>query len=216
MLRPNAIRWWTVVGIAVLMLACNLFSPQTATPVAVTPTTIQSPTLPPDMVPTPYVCQASVVEQPFEHGFMFWVGRSTEEKCRLEHSFTPGSGEIWVAIFDASRTGGKWLVFEDDWDESKEPEMNPTLTPPAGLMQPVRGFGKVWRDRLTEDQRQQLGWGNGIELPFATDYRYEGSGFVNAQGEFVPRPGKHVLRGLAGDVFTFDETTESFEYIPPE
>jgi hypothetical protein len=216
MLNKDNIRWWTVVGIAGVLVACGMLPAQTATPVKVTPTMIQAATLSPDVAPTPYVCQASVVEQPFEHGFMFWVGRSTDEKCRLEHSFTPGSGEIWVAIFDADKKGGKWLVFEDDWVEAKEPEMNPSLTPPAERIQPVRGFGKVWRDRLTADQRQQLGWGTGIELPFASEYRYEGSGFVNNQGKFVPRPGKHVIRGLAGDLFTFDETTETFEYTPPK
>lgn len=166
--------------------------------------------------PTPFVCQAVLIEEPFEHGFMFWVGRTTAEKCVQEHSFTPGSGEIWVAIFDAGGQGGRWLVFTDDWDQSTEPEMDPALTPPANLLQPVRGFGKVWRERLSEQERQALGWATGLELPYTTEYRYEGGGFVNAQGEFVPRPGRHVFKGLAGDAFIFDETSQTFEYTPPQ
>jgi hypothetical protein len=166
------------------------------------------------MAPTPFVCQASVIEQSFENGFMFWVGRSAEEKCRTEHSFTPGSGEVWVALFDESGERGKWLIFVDDWDEQSDPASDPTLTPPADTAQPVRGFGKVWRERLTDEQREDLGWATGIELPFATEYRYEGTGFVNAQGEFVARPGHHVIRGLSGDSFSFDETSQTFEHTP--
>jgi len=146
---------------------------------------------------------------------MFWVGRTLEEKCKLEHSFAIGSGEIWVAIFDESEQGGEWLIFVDEWNEAQEPEVDPTLTPPADLMQPVRGFGKVWRDLLTEQQREELGWATATELPVPTEYRYEGSGFVNTEGEFIPRPGRHVLKGLAGDLFTFDETSQTFDYTPP-
>src|SRR5688572_716123 len=54
----------------------------------------------PDVFPTPQVCEAGVIEQTFEHGRMFWVGSTTEERCKTEHQFTAGSGEIWVAIFD--------------------------------------------------------------------------------------------------------------------
>lgn len=209
------IRWWIVVGSIGLLLACNAVSDQTATPIEVTEA-IAAATLPPDVVPTPYICEASVIEQSFEHGFMFWVGRSAEEKCRTQHSFESGSGEIWVAIFDESGEHGEWLIFVDDWNEQSEPASDPTLTPPANTSQPVRGFGKVWREGLTDQQRQELGWATGIELPFATEYRYEGSGFINEQGEFVPRPGRHVIRGLAGDSFSFDETTQTFDYTPAQ
>ncbi|MBN1427103.1 MAG: hypothetical protein JXB07_01880 [Anaerolineae bacterium] len=213
--RFNLVCWWLIIGISAVLISCNLLPGQTDTPDIATPT-MPLATLPPDVEPTPYVCQASVIEQPYENGFMFWLGRAIDEKCKLEHTFTPGSGEIWVAIFDESGRRGEWLIFIDEWSEGNDPEMDPALTPPAELMQPVRGFGKVWRDLLTEEQRQQLGWARAIELPFPTDYRYEGSGFINNQGEFVTRPGRHVFNGLEGGTFSFDETTQTFEYTPPQ
>ena len=208
-------RWWLMLGILVVLIACNILPAQIATPIGVT-ATMPVVTLPPEVEPTPFVCEASVIEQSFENGFMFWVGRSTEEKCQTEHSFTPGSGEIWVAIFDESGRRGEWLIFVDDWQEAKEPEMDPALTPPAKLSQPIRGFGKVWRERLTDEQREELGWATGTELPFATEYRYEGSGFINTQGQFIARPGRHVIRGLSGDAFSFDETTQTFDHTPAQ
>ena len=35
-------------------------------------------------------------------------------------------------------------------------EFDPAITPPSGLRQPERGFGKVWREH--PDLREQLGW----------------------------------------------------------
>ena len=213
--RFDTTRWWLVVGIFLMLLACNAAPGQTATPIALT-ATLPAATLPPGAAPTPFVCEASVVEQSFENGFMFWVGRSTEEKCKTEHSFAPGSGEIWVVIFDKSGEHGEWLIFVDDWNEQSEPATDPTLTPPANTSQPVRGFGKVWRERLNDQQRDELGWATGIELPFATEYRYEGSGFINTEGQFVARPGRHIIRGLSGDIFSFDETSQTFDHTPAQ
>lgn len=209
------IHLWTIVGSVALLIACGALPTQRTTPTGAAPTLV-SATLPPDVAPTPFVCEGTVIEQSFENGFMFWVGRSAEEKCQMEHAFAPGSGEIWVAIFDESRQHGQWLIFVDDWNEQSDPASDPTLTPPANTTQPVRGFGKVWREGLTDEQRQQLGWATGIELPFSTEYRYEGSGFVNADGEFVARPGRHLIRGLASDSFSFDETSQTFDYTPPQ
>ncbi|MBN1310447.1 MAG: hypothetical protein JXB30_03435 [Anaerolineae bacterium] len=212
--KHKFIHWMIVAGLVGVLMACSILPGENEAPESATPT-MPVATLPPDVEPTPYVCEASVVEQPYENGFMFWIGRTLEEKCELEHSFAPGSGEIWVAIFDESERSGEWLIFVDEWDEASEPELDPTLTPPADLMQPVRGFGRVWRELLTEAQRQKLGWATAIELPSTTEYRYEGSGFINMEGDFVPRPGRHVMRGLAGGIFVFDETSQTFQYTPP-
>ena len=156
----------------------------------------------------PFTCRAGVIEQSFENGFMFWVGHTTQERCTDQHAFTASSGEIWVAILDKSGKTGQWLIFVDDWQEGVDPVTDLSLTPPGeGLSQPVRGFGKVWRTKLDDQQRKNLGWATGDELPFTTDYTYQSASFKNAQGEVVPRPGKHTLRGLAGDLFEFDENT---------
>ncbi|HEC23109.1 MAG TPA: hypothetical protein ENI95_09345 [Chloroflexi bacterium] len=175
-----------------------------------------SPTTPEAAFPTPLVCRAEIVEQSFENGRMFWVGATLEERCKQEHDFTPGSGEIWVAIFDESGLGGEWLVFVDDWDELTDPPYDITLSPPPGLIQPVRGFGKVWRERLTEEQREAIGWATSNEYKFVTDYRYEAGGYIDPEGVFVPRPGLHMLVSLGGERFFFDEPSQTFDYIPAE
>jgi hypothetical protein len=188
------------------------------TPV-VTPTSLLADGTPdaiPDIFPTPYICQAMIVEQPFENGRMFWVGATFTERCLGDHAFTPGSGEIWVAIFDESGDSGEWLIFVDDWDEAIDPPYDLELTPPEGLLQPVRGFGKVWREKMTDEQREALGWAGYEEIAFVTDYRYEAGGFIDEAGEYVARPGLHTLITFSGETFYFDEPSQTFDYVPAE
>ncbi len=165
-------------------------------------------------VPTPFLCKAEVVEQTYEGGYMFWVGGTVSERCKTEHDFDPGSGEIWVAILGDGRDD--WLVFTDDWEEGVDPEKDEGLEVPEGLLQPIRGFGKVWRERLDDEDREDLGWATAPEFKFVTDYRYDPGGFLNDAGEYVPRPGVHRLVALGGEQFFFDEASETVFYIEPE
>ena len=41
---------------------------------------------------------------------------------------------------------------------------DPAIVPPDGRFQPIRGFGKLWRER--PDVRDRLGWALGVELGF--------------------------------------------------
>lgn len=162
-------------------------SPESPPP-AITPQTTQA-------FPTPTVLQIDVAEQPFENGWMFAL---------LER------GEIWVAIFTHTG-GGQWLTFPDEFVEGS-PELDSELTPPAGLVQPIRGFGLVWREGLTEEQRQSIGWATWPEIGYTTTYRYEPGGYIDPDGDYIPRPGQHVIINWGGDVFTFDEAPSSFSY----
>lgn len=166
--------------------------------------------------PTPHQCRAEIVEQTYEGGRMFWVGRGLVERCKEQHDFALSSGEIWVLIFDKSGETGEWYAFVDTWDSETEIPFDIAATQPPDLVQPVRGFGKVWRERLTDDQRTALGWATGSELKFVTDYRYDAGGFVDNQGTYVPRPGLHTLLSRGGERFFLDEQTGSFEYIPAD
>ncbi len=74
--------------------------------------------------------------QPFERGSMFW---------RQD-----------VRDIDALYADGWWNRYDDTWDES-QPADDPSLTPPEGLLQPVRGFGKVWREQL-DGPEADIGW----------------------------------------------------------
>lgn len=165
-------------------------------------------------IPTPFLCKGTVIEQSFENGFMFWVGATAEERCKIEHSYALGTGEIWVSIFPEDGQVGEWVIIPDTFDEQVDPESDPNLEPPSeGLAQPVRGFGKAWREGLTQDQRDRLGWATGTELPFVTDYRYDAGGFLNDAGEYVPRPGTHRIMALGGEQFFYDEQTSTTFYI---
>ena len=210
------------MSLTALLMSCtltgHLLPRPTQTPVLLvvtgqTPSIVQDSSTP-SAFPTPLSCRAGVIEQPFEHGRMFWLGKAMSERCSSEHDFAPGSGEILVVIFDTSGTRGTWTVYDDTWQEDTDAESDPLLTPPAGLIQPIRGFGRVWRDELSQDQRTALGWATNIEVPYETDYRYDSGGLINEQGTYIPRPGQDTIVTIVGEKFFLDEQTNRFDYIP--
>lgn len=81
-----------------------------------------------------------LAEQIFQKGYMFWRNDTRQ---------------IYV-IMDT----GRWAVYPDTWNEG---DPSPSLggAPPAGTMEPVRGFGKVWRER--KEVREALGWATAPE-----------------------------------------------------
>ena len=76
-----------------------------------------------------------VAREPFEHGQMIW-----RKDLSVIYALQSGPGP-------GRRPGGRWAEYPDTWREGL-PESDPALQPPAGLRQPVRGFGKVWREQL--------------------------------------------------------------------
>jgi DNA-binding beta-propeller fold protein YncE/photosystem II stability/assembly factor-like uncharacterized protein len=86
-----------------------------------------------------------LVEQAFESGSMIW-------------------DSLTVQIYVLQRRGGLWQAFDDTFQEGVDPDSDPSLVPPAGLEQPVRGFGKVWRDQLGGPQGM-IGWALEEERP---------------------------------------------------
>jgi hypothetical protein len=126
--------------------------------------------------PAPGSCPAgpalpsAAAEQPFEGGVMIWLEES----------------DAIIVFFD----DGRWQRFEDTWSEG-EPENDPTIAPPEGRFQPIRGFGKLWRQQ--PDLRQALGWALGVEL-----------GFESASQDVAPAPDQPQLTYLLtynGQVF---------------
>lgn len=109
-----------------------------------------------------------VAYQPFQNGHMFWL-QPVEQ--------------IWVLFDDNGDGSGTWRIY-DDLFEDRFTEGDPSFAPPDGLLQPIRGFGLVWRHNA--DVRARLGWGT-IEEEHTTP-RYE----------YYPQSGDIVLYDFDG------------------
>ncbi len=169
------------------MVAANL---PTVTP---TPTLTASPapgtpTPRPAIFPTDTVAEVAIAEQVFEHGRMFWI-RHTRQ--------------IWIMVDDPDPAfpGGDWYCFNDTYEEG-EPEIDPDIVPPEGMLQPRRGFGKLWRNH--PDIREGLGWAITPEFELTSRYSYIAGGYVQ-DGQYIPGPGEHRLTTLNNESISFFE-----------
>jgi len=112
--------------------------------------------------PAPAACplyepsETWAAEQPFENGRMVWL-----EEVRGETFVT--QRQILVFYND-----GSYEQYEDTWTED-QPERDPSIEPPSGLLQPIRGFGQVWRE--TDGVWDKLGWATVPELGFDTQWQ---------------------------------------------
>ena len=102
----------------------------------------------PDICPAATAIVSPGAEQHFEHGLMLWV---------------EGEDRIYVLYDDGNSP--HWSAFVDEWDPG-EPEYDPTIIPPTGYFQPVRGFGQVWREQ--PGVRDRLGWAVDQEAVYTT------------------------------------------------
>lgn len=109
--------------------------------------------------------------QRFQSGAMLWVS-----------SLGAAGGSTIYAVLD----NGTYQRFNDTWVSDIDP-VSVGATPPDGLVEPIRGFGKVWRE--SPDISEGLGW--------ATDGEQGGNGFVQTfeRGEmiYVPQNGQIYL-----------------------
>jgi hypothetical protein len=107
------------------------------------------------------------ITQRFERGRMFW--RDTREII-----ITSDSGDFWRLA--------------DTWAEGQAID-DPSLSPPEGLAQPIRGFGLAWRS----DPRFQegLGWAQGPEFPISGQWQNFQGGvlFIGENNQLYALPG---------------------------
>lgn len=201
----KCLRMVVLVGVVLALLAA-------CAPAYPEPTATPTPALPAEFQPS-FGCNARIIEQPFERGRMYWLGRSQDQRCATVPDFTPGAGEIWVLFYDGGNLSGRWARYVDDWDETTMPESDPELLPPDGLIQPVRGFGHVWRNKLTEAERELIGWATLSEWPIVTVYQYISEGYTDPDGEFVPVPGEHHFDDLGGNAVLIFEEPQTFRIV---
>ena len=102
----------------------------------------------PDECPSSPPILTDGAEQHFEHGLMLW-----------------NRAEGWIHVLFDDGLQPAFKTFLDEWDEG-EAELDPGIVPPAGLYQPVRGFGLVWREET--GVRDRLGWAVDQEQGYPT------------------------------------------------
>lgn len=94
----------------------------------------------------------------FQHGRMVWLQE-------IRAGSTAINNQILVLYED-----GSWVQFDDTWSEG-QPESDPGIVPPAGLYQPIRGFGKLWRDNAAV--RDKLGWALAPEQGYTATWQWQ-------------------------------------------
>jgi hypothetical protein len=104
----------------------------------------------------------AAARQPFEHGWLLW-----RQDVNLIYGLGPEQ---------------PWFFMGDTWRDG-DPSDDPAIIPPNGFYQPVRGFGKVWRER--PGLREALGWATAEEEGFTAIIQDFAGGVVwqDAQGE---------------------------------
>jgi hypothetical protein len=133
--------------------------------------------------PTGTTTQITAAYQPFERGAMIYV------------QGTPGL--IYVLTND-----GRLRRFNDNWISGVDPDSG-GLTPPPGLIEPIRGFGKVWRENI--DLQIALGWATAGESGMTATMQL----FDRGRALYLPAPSLTYL--LAEDVpFTGGGSWRSF------
>ncbi len=105
---------------------------------------------PPDSCPQAPATRGGGAAQAFERGRMVWVG---------------SQGLIYVLYGDGGSPA--YNVFPDEWQPGMA-ESDPSLSPPPGLIQPVRGFGRLWRGEgaAGPSVRERLGWALSPEVGY--------------------------------------------------
>ncbi|MBE9507754.1 MAG: hypothetical protein IMY86_06855, partial [Chloroflexi bacterium] len=102
---------------------------------------------------------------------------------------------------------GKYEQYEDTWTEGM-PESDPAFVPPAGLLQPIRGFGKLWRENT--NVRDGLGWATAPEQGFTTTWQ-EQIGESLGQSKAFAR----ILSGQIAQINSWDVRTGTWQFLAP-
>jgi hypothetical protein len=108
--------------------------------------------------------------QTFQNGTMVWRADTRE---------------IYVLYNDTT-----YDIYPDTWTDG---EPLPVETPPNGLIQPQRGFGKVWETR--SGVKDRLGWATSIESSYSTtiETTNESNGRFPASGIYFRFPNGQVV-----------------------
>ncbi|MCI0395491.1 MAG: hypothetical protein L0332_22770 [Chloroflexi bacterium] len=120
-----------------------------------------------DQCPAGPAAVVAAAEQPFEGGWMLWLAQWPE-----------ASGTVILVFYN----DGTYEWYNDTWTVG-EPVDDPTVIPPPGLYQPVRGFGKVWRTNA--EVRERLGWATALEVAFTSTTQQRWMPYYLTNGVFL-------------------------------
>jgi hypothetical protein len=95
---------------------------------------------------TPDAWEVQTAFQPFEHGMMIWSNKI---------------GYYDRPVVYVLSENGSYQRYDDTFQDGVDPESGGEI-PPAGLFEPIRGFGKVWREN--PGVRSALGWATAPEI----------------------------------------------------
>lgn len=146
--------------------------------------------------PQPGGCPSTVsiptaaAEQLFQHGRMIWI----ETQTRIYVFFNDGKSDS---------KNPAWTFFPDEFKDG-QPESDPSFSAPAGMSQPVRGFGLVWRGNKAV--RDRIGWATAPETSY--------SGML--QGDATVDNGLMYIRTKDGSVLELTNKGESWKLISPQ
>lgn len=122
--------------------------------------------------------------QPFERGLMIWLDQLQEDY-------------IYLLVYGADEKHGTWQRYADTYREG-EPE-SAGLTPPEGLLEPIRGFGRLWREELGGPDAA-IGWALAQE-----------QGYVGAMQPF--EHGLMLWNPLSGTTFVLQDDSTWTAYL---
>jgi len=113
-------------------------------------------------IPTPYNNNLPGYFGPHQNGFFIYIS----DRKEIWAFMGPGSAPVATPPKSPTPTpipNGQWLKFPDTFTAS-DPDTDPSIVPPPGLLQPKGGFGKVWR--ANPNVRSALGWATDWERPY--------------------------------------------------
>ena len=136
---------------------------------------------PPERCPAASVQTSEAAAQPFEHGLKFWTKTT----------------DTFYAFFDGDGSQPQFFEF------ASHVHLKPGASPdhrvggePPGRIDPVSGFGMLWRGEFEEfsNVRARLGWGLLPEFPYTSSYQCETASGPQLWTCYLAVPGNKVLQ----------------------